>query len=340
MAEHQNHRARRLRLEEQARRRGLSEKAVQQRGQQYEARWTSWAERQLRAALSGLIISNGQIMSKYTYIILGLVPFKLGLCASSDMALYTLDPNSTILELDFTASGGSTIQLSPSKPRATVRFAGAFRHVRGASAVIPKYYGIHYNWEGPYLTLSTTSTTFGTSTCRVNVLTDKYTTCGSSGWSNVPEDQTVELQISRITPVLTAESSRDLTGDVITATGTISTHMYASQFATYRLTGTIKPYGLGTPDMKVNPTVINLKCSHNVPCTGQFTVTTSGYYRNGNLTMNIPRDVEIRHPDTNDWYTGVYSCTTWSSGSTKINFRVTPKVGSTSYSLPIVFTYP
>ncbi|WP_205714167.1 hypothetical protein [Escherichia sp. E4930] len=47
----ENHRARRLRLEEQARWRGLSEEAVRQRVQQYEARWTLWAERQLKAAL-------------------------------------------------------------------------------------------------------------------------------------------------------------------------------------------------------------------------------------------------------------------------------------------------
>jgi RNA-directed DNA polymerase len=40
-----------LRLEEQARRRGLSEEAVRQRVQQYETRWTSWAERQMKAAL-------------------------------------------------------------------------------------------------------------------------------------------------------------------------------------------------------------------------------------------------------------------------------------------------
>lgn len=47
----ENHRARRLRLEEQARRRGLSEEAVRLRVQQYEARWTLWAERQMKAAL-------------------------------------------------------------------------------------------------------------------------------------------------------------------------------------------------------------------------------------------------------------------------------------------------
>ncbi|MEF4154874.1 hypothetical protein U9042_22450 [Escherichia coli] len=46
----ENHRVRRLRLEEQARRKGLSEEAVRQRVQQYEARWMLWAERQLRAA--------------------------------------------------------------------------------------------------------------------------------------------------------------------------------------------------------------------------------------------------------------------------------------------------
>lgn len=47
----ENHRARRLRLEEQARKRGLSEEAIRERVQQYEARWSLWAERQLRAAL-------------------------------------------------------------------------------------------------------------------------------------------------------------------------------------------------------------------------------------------------------------------------------------------------
>ncbi|MBJ9214352.1 hypothetical protein I5481_20980 [Citrobacter freundii] len=47
----ENHRARRLRLEEQARKRELSEEAIRQRVQQYEARWSLWAERQLRAAL-------------------------------------------------------------------------------------------------------------------------------------------------------------------------------------------------------------------------------------------------------------------------------------------------
>ena len=47
----ENHRARRLRLEEQARRRGLSEEAVCLRVQQYEARWKKWAERQLASAL-------------------------------------------------------------------------------------------------------------------------------------------------------------------------------------------------------------------------------------------------------------------------------------------------
>ncbi|MEC9683038.1 reverse transcriptase domain-containing protein [Escherichia marmotae] len=47
----ENHRARRLRLEEQARRRGLSEEAARLRVQQYEARWTLWAERQMKVAL-------------------------------------------------------------------------------------------------------------------------------------------------------------------------------------------------------------------------------------------------------------------------------------------------
>lgn len=47
----ENHRARRLRLEEQARRCGLSEEAVRLRVQQYEARWKKWAERQLASAL-------------------------------------------------------------------------------------------------------------------------------------------------------------------------------------------------------------------------------------------------------------------------------------------------
>jgi hypothetical protein len=48
-----NHRARRLRRKEHARRCGLSEEAVLQRGgQQYEARWTLRAERQMKATLS------------------------------------------------------------------------------------------------------------------------------------------------------------------------------------------------------------------------------------------------------------------------------------------------
>ncbi|MEF4154878.1 hypothetical protein U9042_22475 [Escherichia coli] len=42
---------RRLRLEEQARRKGLPEEAVRQRVQQYEARWMLWAERQIRSAV-------------------------------------------------------------------------------------------------------------------------------------------------------------------------------------------------------------------------------------------------------------------------------------------------
>lgn len=48
----ENHRARRLRLEEQARRRGLSEETFRQRVQQYEARWATWAKSQISAALS------------------------------------------------------------------------------------------------------------------------------------------------------------------------------------------------------------------------------------------------------------------------------------------------
>lgn len=47
----ENHRVRRLRLEEQARRCGLSEEAVRLRVQQYETRWMAWAERQMSAAL-------------------------------------------------------------------------------------------------------------------------------------------------------------------------------------------------------------------------------------------------------------------------------------------------
>ncbi|WP_199805169.1 hypothetical protein [Salmonella enterica] len=46
----ENHRACRLRLEEQARRRGLSEEAVRQRVQQYDVRWKSCAECQLHSA--------------------------------------------------------------------------------------------------------------------------------------------------------------------------------------------------------------------------------------------------------------------------------------------------
>lgn len=46
----ENHRLRKLRLEEQARRRRLSEKEIRLRVQQYERRWEGWAERQLRAA--------------------------------------------------------------------------------------------------------------------------------------------------------------------------------------------------------------------------------------------------------------------------------------------------
>lgn len=45
-----NHRARRLRLYEQARLRGLDEAASQRRVQAYETRWTLWAESLLRAA--------------------------------------------------------------------------------------------------------------------------------------------------------------------------------------------------------------------------------------------------------------------------------------------------
>lgn len=49
----QNHRERRLRLEEQSRRRGLTEEAVALRMQRYEARWQTWADNQLRAARQG-----------------------------------------------------------------------------------------------------------------------------------------------------------------------------------------------------------------------------------------------------------------------------------------------
>ncbi|WP_244467832.1 reverse transcriptase domain-containing protein [Escherichia coli] len=46
----ENHRTRCLRLEEQARRRGLSEDEIRERVQQYEARWRIWADSQLCAA--------------------------------------------------------------------------------------------------------------------------------------------------------------------------------------------------------------------------------------------------------------------------------------------------
>ncbi|HGG6427541.1 TPA: reverse transcriptase domain-containing protein [Salmonella enterica subsp. enterica serovar Kottbus] len=46
----ENHRTRCLRLEEQTRRRGMSEEAVRARVQQYEVRWRVWADCQLQAA--------------------------------------------------------------------------------------------------------------------------------------------------------------------------------------------------------------------------------------------------------------------------------------------------
>lgn len=46
----ENHRTRCLRLEEQARRRGLSEEQIRARVQQYEERWRVWADSQLCAA--------------------------------------------------------------------------------------------------------------------------------------------------------------------------------------------------------------------------------------------------------------------------------------------------
>lgn len=49
----ENHRTRCLRLEEQARRCGLSEERIQARVQQYEARWMVWADGQLCAAHRG-----------------------------------------------------------------------------------------------------------------------------------------------------------------------------------------------------------------------------------------------------------------------------------------------
>ena len=49
----ENHRTRCLRLEEQARRCGLSEEEIQARVQQYEARWMVWADGQLCAAHRG-----------------------------------------------------------------------------------------------------------------------------------------------------------------------------------------------------------------------------------------------------------------------------------------------
>ena len=62
----ENHRARRLRLEEQARRRGLSEVAVQHRVQQYEARWLLWAERQMTAALPDRLTKEEIVCSHET----------------------------------------------------------------------------------------------------------------------------------------------------------------------------------------------------------------------------------------------------------------------------------
>lgn len=48
----ENHRMRRLRLEEQACRSGAPETAIRLRVQQYDMRWNTWAERQLHAAMS------------------------------------------------------------------------------------------------------------------------------------------------------------------------------------------------------------------------------------------------------------------------------------------------
>lgn len=48
----ENHRLRRLRLEERAQRRGLSSAATAARVQAYESRWTQWAEERLRSAAS------------------------------------------------------------------------------------------------------------------------------------------------------------------------------------------------------------------------------------------------------------------------------------------------
>ncbi|MCZ9212498.1 hypothetical protein OM341_22850 [Escherichia albertii] len=62
----ENHRARRLRLEEQACRRGLSEVAVQHRVQQYEARWLLWAERQMTAALPDRLTKEEIVCSHET----------------------------------------------------------------------------------------------------------------------------------------------------------------------------------------------------------------------------------------------------------------------------------
>lgn len=47
----ENYRQRRLRLEEQARRKGLSEAEIMERVQRYERRWHMWAQRQLRCCL-------------------------------------------------------------------------------------------------------------------------------------------------------------------------------------------------------------------------------------------------------------------------------------------------
>jgi hypothetical protein len=66
----ENHRARRLRLEEQARWKGLSEKTVRLRVQQYEARWALWAERQIRDSLCRKIKFIEEFMLKIFMTIL------------------------------------------------------------------------------------------------------------------------------------------------------------------------------------------------------------------------------------------------------------------------------
>lgn len=53
----EDHRTRCLRLEEQARRRGLSEEQIRVRVQQYEERWRGWAGSQLAAA--GGLLGDG-----------------------------------------------------------------------------------------------------------------------------------------------------------------------------------------------------------------------------------------------------------------------------------------